>query len=196
MRRSNTKGSQFERNICGKLSLWWTNKKRDDVFWRAAQSGGRAKMRGRRGRDTHGQHGDILAVDPIGEPLIDMFTIELKRGYSNHTMFDMVDRGDYSAKQHFEKWVEQVYESWQQSGSYSWWIITKRDQRKEMIFMPGIAFDSLLGTFAPFRSWVMFESVYRIGKDGCYQDMICGLVLDDFLAVVKADDVRKMAKTC
>ena len=36
------KGSEFEREMCKCLSLWWTDSKRDDVFWRSAQSGGRA----------------------------------------------------------------------------------------------------------------------------------------------------------
>src|SRR5262245_2386383 len=49
------KGSKFERDLCRQLSLWWSDGKRDDVFWRASQSGGRAKFRGRRGLQTHGQ---------------------------------------------------------------------------------------------------------------------------------------------
>jgi len=27
------KGPKFERKMCKKFSLWWTNNKRDDIFW-------------------------------------------------------------------------------------------------------------------------------------------------------------------
>ena len=67
------KGSQFEREVCKALSLWVTNGKRGDVFWRSAMSGGRATMFS----DVR-QCGDICAVAPEGVPLTDHYFIECK----------------------------------------------------------------------------------------------------------------------
>lgn len=67
------KGASFEREICKALSLWVTNGKRGDVFWRSAMSGGRATIFA----DVR-QCGDICAVAPEGAPLVERFFIECK----------------------------------------------------------------------------------------------------------------------
>lgn len=70
------KGNDFERNCCRSLSLWWTEGRRDDIFWR------------NRTRNTtqtpHAEHqlGDITSVHHIGIPFIETFNVELKTGYS------------------------------------------------------------------------------------------------------------------
>jgi hypothetical protein len=133
-----SKGSSYEREICKRLSLWWTDGKREDVFWRSAASGGRAKVRGRQGKQTHGQHGDICATDPIGQPLIDLFTIEIKRGYSKHTFYDLIDKPKNAALQQVEKWLLQTLESWKHSGSRTWMLIHKRDQREPMVMLDAV----------------------------------------------------------
>lgn len=130
------KGPDYERETCTSLSLWWTDDRRDDVFWRASQSGGRAKLRGRKGKDTYGSHGDISAVDPIGSPLTELFTIEIKRGYNAHTLYEILDRPDGSAQQEWEKWFQQILESVEISKTWAWLLITKRDRREPMIYFP------------------------------------------------------------
>jgi hypothetical protein len=70
------KGSDFERQQCRQLSLWWTEGKRDDVFWR-----NRTRSTSKSPDASH-QLGDIVAVDPIGAPFTALFNVELKRGYS------------------------------------------------------------------------------------------------------------------
>lgn len=134
------KGGRFERQICKDLSQWWAG--RDDIFWRSAGSGSRAKTRGRAGKSTMGQHGDISATDPIGAPLIDAFTIEIKCGYPKQTIHDLMDG---EAKSHqLLQWIEQVRESCEQSGSYTWMLIHKRDRRNALVFMPMEALNALL----------------------------------------------------
>src|SRR6056300_739729 len=59
------KGDTFEREICTLLSEWWSDGKRDDIFWRH-DSGSRAKGSSRKGKTTFGAYGDIKASDPIG----------------------------------------------------------------------------------------------------------------------------------
>ena len=77
------KGSAFEREISKQLSLWWTEGERDDVFWRTNASGARFTARRKQGKSTEGQGGDITCTDPIGRALTDLFSIELKTGYSS-----------------------------------------------------------------------------------------------------------------
>jgi hypothetical protein len=132
------KGQQYERQICTDLSRWWTGGTRDDVFWRTSGSGARAISRHGRGQKTAGQFGDVAATDPIGQPLIDFFTIEIKRGYSAWTVADILDvptRKD-TCPQKWEEWVQEVYEHHQAAGTPFWMLIQKRDQRPPIVFMP------------------------------------------------------------
>ena len=77
------KGSNFERDICRKLSRWWTGGKRPDVFWRTAGSGARATVRMKKNECTALSAGDIGCIDPVGAKLIQSCLIEIKRGYSD-----------------------------------------------------------------------------------------------------------------
>jgi hypothetical protein len=77
------KGPGFEREVCAILSQWWTNGERDDVFTRTSGSGGRFTARWKRGKKTAYQGGDMTASDPIGEPFIRCFNIEMKTGYGD-----------------------------------------------------------------------------------------------------------------
>lgn len=130
------KASSGERELCRDFSRWWTNGRRDDVFWRTSGSGARAKYRGRQGKGTRGQHGDIAATDPIGDPLTDLLTIEFKRGYSKYTIMDVVDRPPTHKQQQWDKWFQQVWEAHQQAGSYTWMMIHRRDWRPALVYMP------------------------------------------------------------
>ena len=135
MAKGMRKGSQFERSICKQLSEWWTDGERDDVFWRSAGSGARAKTRSKTGRGTFGQYGDVQATDPIGQPLIDLFTIEIKRGYGV-TVLEAVDKPGTAAYQLWEKWLRQVIQDHENAGSVSWMLITKRDRKETMAAIP------------------------------------------------------------
>ena len=136
MGKGKGKGSDFERQICKELGLWWTNNERDDIFWRSSNSGGRATVRSRQDKGTFGQYGDVQATDPIGQPLIDLCTIELKRGYGNASVGDVIDKGPKAAEQMWETWVRQAKEDHEKAGSFSWLLITKRDRRSSMVFLP------------------------------------------------------------
>ncbi len=73
-----SKGSQFEREVCKKLSNWISYDLRDDLFWRSAMSGGRATVGMKKGIVRSNQAGDITSIDPLGQKLIDTFVIECK----------------------------------------------------------------------------------------------------------------------
>ncbi len=129
------KGSTFERWFCKRLSLWWTDGKRDDVFWRTAGSGGRATNRHRTGLSTAGGYGDIMAVDVVGQQFLDVFTLELKRGYSTAHVMDLVDKGKAPITK-WEGFVQQAIASAKQAKSLSWMIVSQRDRRVPMCWFP------------------------------------------------------------
>lgn len=78
MVNSKQKGGSFEREVCRRLSLWVSEGKSDDLFWRSAMSGGRATVRGKKGQKTASGQGDITAVTRKGNLLTDRFVIECK----------------------------------------------------------------------------------------------------------------------
>jgi len=135
MAKGQGKGQSFEREICTRLSLWWSDGKRDDIFWRTAGSGARATVRGKSGRQTMNQHGDIMATCDYGTPLIDLFTIELKRGYSDATCHEMLDCMEKTAELHYERWITNAIRDCSAAGAAGWLLIAKRDRRLPLIWM-------------------------------------------------------------
>lgn len=89
------KGEDFERSVPKIISLWWTDNKQDDVFYRTHGSGSRATTRQKQGIATANAAGDLMSVDEVGHPFTDCFLIELKRGYtkgsSKISVLDLID---------------------------------------------------------------------------------------------------------
>lgn len=77
-----SKGGSFENEIAKKLSLWFTEGKREDIFGRSDGSGARFTKRSKKGKDTANQGADITFTDILGEQLIKFWSIEVKTGYS------------------------------------------------------------------------------------------------------------------
>ena len=75
--KSNAKGSSFERLICRRLTEWITGKPIPEIFWRSATSGAKATVDRKAGRDSN-MGGDIVAIDPAGQPFIDRYSVECK----------------------------------------------------------------------------------------------------------------------
>lgn len=136
--KGKNKGSKFERRFCKELSLWWSDGEREDVFWRTQTSGARATQRTKDNKKTYGQYGDVQAVDPIGKPFMDLFTIELKRGYSGDTIQDLLDkpRIEPYKPSKMEGFIEQAISSAEQAKTPSWMLVVKRDRRDVVIIIP------------------------------------------------------------
>lgn len=73
-----SKGASFERQISKDLSLWVSNGKNQDVFWRSAMSGGRTTVAMKKGNKLSAQAGDLSSIHRLGHSLIDVFVIECK----------------------------------------------------------------------------------------------------------------------
>lgn len=130
------KGSDFERQVAKQLGLWWTSGQRDDVFWRSQTSGARATQRAKQGKDTAGQFGDIAATDPIGAALVDVYSIELKRGYKDSSLQACLDRRPNHKDPTLAKHMAQAQLGCRQAGTLSWLLVTKRDGREVMCWQP------------------------------------------------------------
>lgn len=183
------KGSSFERHICKRLSEWWTDGERDDVFWRSSQSGGRATVRGRKGKQTAGSYGDITALDPIGAPLLNLFTLELKCGKSHGSPDDLLTCKGKLECHPFIRTLTQASESSKEAGSMHWMIIERRDRREPCMFFPARAIRPE-GALFPFRSHLLRLvpiARYRVtGFD------FFGVHLDKFLSVVSPEILGKI----
>lgn len=142
------KGSPFEREISVLLSEWWSGALcrhvRQDIFWRSTTSGARATTRGKKGKKTAGHNGDICAIDPIGNPFLEVVTLELKCGYSKkeQSVAGLLDPPG-EAKQEYEEFFEKANTSANAAGSLSWLLITRRDRRRVMATMPCVLFRRL-----------------------------------------------------
>jgi len=134
MSKGNQKGSSFERSICKKLSLWWTRKKRDDIFWRTSTSGARATTRKKQNKSTANSAGDIMALDSTGEIFTKNFLIEIKRGYSQKiSLLSFVDSSPKNKKPILlQWWIKAENEKKEHNKKYSL-IIFKRDRKKTCI---------------------------------------------------------------
>ena len=71
------KGADFEREISKTLTVWLTGKEKPYWFWRMPGSGSIATIHSECERFS----GDIRAMHPAAEFLLDIFSIECKTGY-------------------------------------------------------------------------------------------------------------------
>lgn len=153
------KGASFEREISKQLSLWWSGGTRDDIFWRTSQSGGRATQRAKFGKSTFAGNGDIAAVDPIGQALLQIFTIELKRGRSHGSPGELLDAlppTNFKTIRPFEAALNQAVAGHVAAGSHHWMLICKRDRTEVMVYFP-------------FRAYLKLREVDYSGYDARFR---------------------------
>ena len=185
------KGGSFERLIAVQLSEWWTNGERDDVYWRSSNSGGRATARHKKGKRTAGQYGDIAAIDPIGKPLLDLMTLSLKRGYSDDNLHSLLDASANAKEQKYQKWMNEAYADCCRAKSFSWALLTRRDRREPLLFMP----DNLAKIFehrpiASFYTTIDSEE----GALGIIGGLMHVYLWEDWLEATHPDGIRDFVK--
>jgi len=193
------KGGDFEREICQRLSLWWTEGERDDIFWRSSISGARATSRQKAGKSTAYQYGDVAPTDPMGAPLCDLFVIELKRGYTKEeSIHDLLDKKETrKSLLWFEEWLMKVFEDTEAAGAGAWLLITRRDRRDAMVWME----ESTRGSFEEDAGVVdlelppctKMELMVRKG-DVRRRVSIFGMLLEKFLGLVGREDIIELGK--
>ena len=187
------KGSPFEREVCKTLSEWWSGGKADDLYWRTAGSGGRATIRGRKGKMTRSSSGDICATDGVGKPLTDLITFELKRGYSKYTMFDLMDQPKNGAVQKYWQWIEQAQLSATNAGTSYWAIIHRRDGRPATITIPYDLAHQLEVVGVELSNPRLRRIDFNIVAKGQRCKITC-MLLQTFLSYVEPSDIRYLLK--
>ena len=188
------KGTAFEREVCKALSLWWTGGGRDDVFWRSDTSGARAKTRSKVGKETFGQYGDIQASDPIGQPLIDLVTVECKRGYSDQSFQDLIDRAPKAVNKYWATFIAQAHVDHVIARSWSWILITKRDRQVPLIVAPSEVFERLSVDLLPPSFSLSIELLMEMVEPvkGSLYFELRGMRLNDFLAQVSPTQIMNL----
>lgn len=166
------KGSSFERLICKKLSLWFTENERDDVFFRSASSGAMATQRFKKGKNTSGQQGDITSTDSEGIKLIKKFNFELK-SYKDFSLDFLV----YKNKSLIHAWWEQCTGDSERENKRPLLIIKKNNKKEIIIFEHTLYKECLMGYFG-----ILSNKLYICGYVDDVQIML--MLLTDFLDYV------------
>ena len=183
------KGGNFENKMCKELSLWFSSGERDDLFTRTASSGGRFTLRKKTQKDTANQEGDITATTPEGLLLIHACCLEMKNGYKNWSIMDIIDkpvRAGKSTPQTFELFYQQACES-------SKWpvIIAKKDGRKEIIAYPREMHDILMRC-SDIR--IPTHIVIRPDKNSPIKHRMFVMNLNDFFTWANAENFKIILK--
>lgn len=145
------KGSSFEREMARKLSLWWSDGKADDWFWRTGGSGGRATSRAKSGKQTANGTGDICAQNGEAQRFLNLASIECKKGYATATISELLDTKSGGTMQ---KFVTQAKTGASLAGVPFWILIHKRD-RKDALTITNMA--CLVGERAAFFTYTDIE---------------------------------------
>jgi len=179
------KGGNFEREVAKTLSLWWTEGKREDIFYRSHASGGRFTMRRKSGKDTALQGGDITASDPIGEPLIKRWSIECKTGYGKKTdkgivRWDLLDLLDSQQREIVLKKMWAQCERDAKLTNREPILIFRRNGRKPCIMLRWVVWADLIKAHTTLNQ-ILFDGFLI-------------MTLSNFLETVSPNKLRKINK--
>jgi len=156
-----SKGGSNERAKCRDWSLWWSeglgvDPPRDDIFYRTAGSGSRGRMRAKLGKSTAGGHGDMQSQDPVGDPLIQCCTFEMKKGYNETSILACLD--SKGKKPVFRQFLDQVSRDANDAGNEPVLII-HRDYMLPCIVMRDRLFLKIRGFCGDFFGGIIRYSI-------------------------------------
>lgn len=183
------KGASFERKISKELSLWWSGGSRDDIFWRSCISGARATVRHRQGKDTFGSYGDIAAVDPVGQDLLRIVTIELKRGRSHGSPDVLIDALPTKAIRPFEAALTQARTAAKLAKSVGWLLLCQRDRRVSMVYLDICVWRQVKDLLLPYLR-ARYQMQLNSEPDSGLVRFVA-LRLEDFLRHCPPDELRR-----
>lgn len=170
------KGSNLERVVAKQLSLWWSEDRNNDWFWRSSQSGGRATTRAKKGLSTCNAAGDLSAMNREASRFLELTTIEIKSGYNKINLSMLVERDSGTE---FHKFIDQARSSASLAGTPNWMLIHKRDRSEGVILTNNslpITARAIVPVYLPDKS-IEWVNVYR------YPDFFCDVVRDHFKAM-------------
>lgn len=105
MGKQNSKsiGNDFERQFSRELSLWVSEGKDDDVFWRDMSSGSKSTTRKKQGKENKND-GDLVAIDLKYKEFTDIFFIDTK-SYKKFNAF-IINHKNIKSNDIFLQWVK------------------------------------------------------------------------------------------
>lgn len=176
------KGQDNERDLCKLFSLWWTEGKRDDIFWRTAGSGARARVRTDSGKKVYRGYGDMMAEDLIGQPLINACTFEFKKGYKALSLLDCI--ASDQKKPVLIQFIQEAEKDAKDAGNIPILVFQKK-YKKTIICIPFFVYSKLKKDQAKIQinSWELYH------KDILYTYIL--IKLFDFFNWVKPKDFLK-----
>ena len=136
------KGSNFERSVSKKLSLWLSGGEDDSWVWRTSSSGARAKTRAKQGKATSNSSGDLKAENPKAFVIFENCSWELKNGYGTYCLLDLIDKKSKNPKQ-VEKFFLQAKEDCKNANVKYPILVLKRDRCCEIVGIPTELFSFL-----------------------------------------------------
>lgn len=151
VQKSAKSGSMFERKFCRDLSLWFSQGRHDDIFYRSCGSGGRATKKG-----TSLHQGDVCSFRESGFDLTNLFMIELK-GYTTLPIFSFF--GCSTGK--VAKWWQKLAKSAEKYEKIPWLVLKVRNERCFLNVFPG--------------SFPIPDRVKKVKND-----LVCGVFSNDF----------------
>lgn len=154
-----SKGGPFEREICEKLSLWWSNNEDADIFWRTEGSGGRATCR--KGKPLWNSYGDVTFRKPEGEALIRFCLIEIKRGYSEQNILDFVDAPSKKGNE-VKEWLLKNEIQRVEANRKSSLIIWRKDRKNAIAIIDQILLDEMSNDPETYIQLMFKDRVYYI----------------------------------
>lgn len=190
-----SKGSQFEREFCKRLSLWWSEMADDGIFWRTSNSGGRATARGK--AKTRYQHGDVTFTDPSGIPFLDMFTVELKRGYKDVSVLNLLDKRPQHKMQTLEEFFVQAITSHEAEGSQTWLLVTRKNQREDVVWFEKSFYKLIkkhLRDVPIILTRTLLRRKTRAERRKEKPRNICGIRLNDFFERIGSQEIRDLVE--
>jgi len=139
------KGGDNERTKSKEWSLWISEGNRDDIFWRT-NSGARATQRNKSSKTTANSYGDLVCLDPIGEPFLRICVVEVKKGYNK--VIDLLSLIDSNAKkQTLQLFWRQVLKDAENAQKAGWGneplLVVHRDHLLPIVFMKADFFNLL-----------------------------------------------------
>lgn len=192
------KGGPYERTVCRRLTLWWLGDPEADVlWWRTSQSGGRATFRSRKGKKTGKAHvGDITAIEPEGRFWSDLVTTEIKRGYREATLSQVLDLPfSIKGQQPLHAFLDQTLSAQERAGTPFWALIHRRDRCEALIYFDSDLYSELvdsgcLGQPRPVPFLRCELNIKRIGHEKPQRIQFAVMQLEDFLDEVQPSDIR------
>jgi len=151
------KGENFERKISRDLSLWFSNGKRDDIYWRN-------RNRSRQINSKY-QLGDIVCEVSEGEDLTKLFSIEIKSGYSKtkkgkivkNIPWDLLDIIDFIEHKDKLIYLSQIEKFWNQTSRDA--KLSKREPL--LIFKRDFHSPSVMMKRSMYKKLVKYSGIYK-----------------------------------